>query len=102
MNTTDWGRWWRLVGERELRELLMREWDPIHVDDDPTPDDEYDTYLGRTARRLRDGASPNEIAAYLSSVREEQMGMPENADTDMRVATEVVSWYEDSTRRFAG
>jgi hypothetical protein len=102
MNLEDWRRWWRFCGERELRELLLREWDPIHVDDSPTPEDEYDSYLGQIVRRLRDGEGTDAVAAYLSSVREERMGMPENADEDERVATEIVAWYEDSTRRSTG
>jgi len=60
--------WWKRRGARELRRILMEEWDPIGVRRIPEAADEYDTYLGPLASRLREGAPAETIADYLSDV----------------------------------
>jgi hypothetical protein len=52
----DWHRWWKTSGARELRMLLMTYWDPIGVKGIPEASDEYDSYLGPLAKKLREGA----------------------------------------------
>jgi hypothetical protein len=49
--------WWKRVGGRELRELLMRSWDPIGVSGWPDAADEYDSYMGDVATMLREERS---------------------------------------------
>jgi len=44
--------WWKRKGQRELRALLMEEWDPIGVSGVAEAADEYDSYLLQLARRL--------------------------------------------------
>ena len=61
--------------------------------------DEYDTYMLPLARKLREGASADEVAAFLDAA-EVQIGygeIPRNAAT----AGEILRWYADSTRNFA-
>ena len=62
----------------------MEEWDPIGVRDIPEASDEYDSYLGPIASRLRKGATADELAAYLTEVEEVQMGLGESAAAQMR------------------
>jgi hypothetical protein len=69
MDLSAWRSWWRRTGEGELRALLLGTWDPIGISDEPLAASEYDTYLAPLARRLREGASADEIADYLTSVR---------------------------------
>jgi hypothetical protein len=49
--------WWKRRGARELRRILMEEWDPISVRGIPEAADKYDGYLGPLASRLREGVS---------------------------------------------
>ena len=35
MELSVWVEWWKRVGERELRALVMSDWDPIGVSDFP-------------------------------------------------------------------
>ena len=62
---SDWRRWWKETGGDELRALLIATWDPLFVKDDPlAPVDEYDSYALPLARKLREGASADEVAAF--------------------------------------
>jgi hypothetical protein len=46
----------------KVREVLMREWDPIGVRDAPEAQDEYDSYVGKAYVMLMDeGATVNMI-----------------------------------------
>ena len=68
MELADWHMWWKRSGARELRQLLIEEWDPIHVRGVPEAADEYDTYLGQIASLLREGATVEDVAAFLNDV----------------------------------
>jgi len=59
-----------------VRELLMREWDPIGVKDVPEAQDEYDTYADKVyVMVMHEGASAEQIADYLYEIRAEYMGL---------------------------
>jgi hypothetical protein len=53
----------------------LREWHPIGGGDVPEGQDEYDSYLGPIAERLRSGQTPEELAGYLNDLTEEWMGL---------------------------
>jgi hypothetical protein len=71
----------------------MTEWDPIGVRGVPAARDEYDSYLGLVADRMRTGAPAERIADLLAKIRTETMGMPPAADADMRTARTLLAWY---------
>jgi hypothetical protein len=82
----------------------MEEWDPIGVRDVPEAQDEYDSYLGPIAGRLRSGDSPEELAAYLDSVTEERMGLgvpgkpnPLAREANLATARKLIDWYAQET-----
>jgi len=68
------GRRWR----RRIREVLNSEWNPIGVEG--LPEDEYDTYVGKVAAMLRDGASDDELFEYLNWAETVHIGLPGDAD----------------------
>ena len=47
---SQWHRWWKQQGNRELRDLLMLWWDPLGVYSIPEGIDEYDHHVGRVGR----------------------------------------------------
>ena len=97
MDAQAYERWWRERGDRELRELLLREWDPIGIADlAEAPLDEYEHYAGQIARRLRAGASDEEIAAVLESFRGD-MGLEPSDELPLGVAHTIRDWYRQST-----
>ena len=69
-----------------IREVLLRDWDPIHVQDIPEAQDEYDGYVGGVYRLLADGASEFMIATHLASVEREAMGFSTSAEALLPVA----------------
>lgn len=102
MELADWHLWWKRTGARELRRILMEEWDPIGVADIPEAADEYDSYLGQIARRLREGASADEVAAFLHEVETVTMGLGSSAEARSRneaLAVRLREWHAASVTR---
>ena len=69
-----------------IREVLLRDWDPIHVQTVPEAQDEYDGYVGAIYRLLANGATAEAIADHLASVERESMGFVTTAATRLPVA----------------
>lgn len=62
-----------------IREILLRDWDPIGVYGIPEAADEYDTYANKAYAMLMDeGATASEIARYLYIVATEHMGLADH------------------------
>ena len=97
MDAQAYERWWRERGDRELRELLLREWDPIGIADlADAPLDEYEHYAGQIARRLRAGATDEQIAAVLEGFRGD-MGLEPSDELPLGVARIIREWYRSAT-----
>ena len=97
MDAQEYERWWRERGDRELRELLLREWDPIgiaKIADEQL--DEYEHYAGQLVRRLRAGASEDELAGTLEGFRAD-MGLDPSPEPPREVARKLRAWYAAST-----
>lgn len=59
-----------------IRQVLIRDWDPIGVMDDPEwPRDEYDSYIGGIYRYFARGESTEFIARHLCFIEEKMMGL---------------------------
>ena len=59
-----------------LRELFMREWDPIGVADVPQAADEYDAYIAKAYVMLMDEAADQQaITEYLFGIASNYMGL---------------------------
>jgi hypothetical protein len=102
MDAQAYERWWRERGDRELRELLLREWDPIGIAElADAPLDEYEHYAGQLARRLRAGAGDEEIAAVLEGFRSD-MGLEPSDELPLGVARSIRDWYRSSTGQRSG
>ena len=77
-----------------VREVLMQEWDPIGVRDEPDAQDEYDRYAARAYVMLMDErATGPAIAAYLFEIATDHMGLtarPELAERSAHTAEILV------------
>ena len=60
---------------REIGRILLQEWDPIGVADEPMAADEYEGYVYGVVRLLLDGAPAPAIAAHLAEIECKRMGM---------------------------
>jgi hypothetical protein len=98
MDAAEHERWWTERGSRELGELLFREWDPIGVSRlaDEHQIDEYEHYAGQLVRRLRAGATEEELAAVLEGFRAD-MGLEPGDEPPLGVARTIRDWYRAAT-----
>lgn len=81
----------------ELRDK-WNDYDPIGIMDIPNcPRDEYQAYVGRTMRLLEQGASLDEIVAYLEEVSA-YMGLTFDRRRARQHGAEFVRWYDEKWR----
>ena len=57
-----------------IEDILMREWDPIGVREEPEAAGEYDHFVGGVYRLLTRRPTPEEVAQHLLEIEVEQMG----------------------------
>ena len=77
---------------RRVDEVLHYIWDPIGVSHATTARDEYHSYLPHVFSLLKTNAAAEHIAAYLSDVSSQQMGLPGNRTKDLRLAELLLDW----------
>jgi hypothetical protein len=77
----------------------MTHWDPIGVKGIPEASDEYDSYLGPPAKKLREGAYARGVSEYLSEIQTERMEIPATPDQLADVGERVANWYSVEMRR---
>lgn len=76
-----------------VREILMRDWDPIGASREPNAQDEYDRYAMHLCSRLLDEASTEaEVAVYLAQIETESMELrPPNREAIERTVDALMS-----------
>jgi hypothetical protein len=97
----DWHMWWKQSGAAQLRRILMDEWDPIGVRGVPEASDEYDSYLGQIGGRLREGQGADAIAAFLTDLEENRMGLGVSEaarNPNIALAERLVGWHAEETQ----
>jgi hypothetical protein len=72
--------------QRAIAQVLLRNWDPIGIKDEPRAQDEYDAYVGGVYRLIASGASARQIAEHLAKLEADQLGF---ADTDPKMLIQV-------------
>jgi len=61
--------------QENIRDVLLREWDPIGIIDVPEAEDEYDGYVGGVYRLLASGASQDQLVEHLRQIETTRMGL---------------------------
>lgn len=79
---------------RAVDEVLHYLWDPIGVSGVPQARDEYHGYLPRVFGMLREGSSESQIAAHLTLITSERMGLSPRMEHDRQVARILLDWKE--------
>jgi hypothetical protein len=75
-------------------EVLHYIWDPIGVAGVPQARDEYQGYVSRVFGMLYEGCGPSAIAAYLSEVSVDAMGLRGAPEHDLKVAEILIGWRD--------
>jgi hypothetical protein len=77
---------------KAVREVLTRDWDPLGVGDNPSLQDEYDSYVGPVCRFLLSGGEHKAISDYLRQVQQIDLGLLLiDAERDRKIAGLLIS-----------
>lgn len=77
-----------------VRRVLLEEWDPIGINDVPEAQDEYDSYVSKICRMLREGCSTADIYSHLRWIESEHMGLDGNEIHARKIAERLASLRE--------
>ncbi len=82
------------AGKVLIRGIFVDVWDPLGIIDEPTAQDEYDSYLGGMYKLLGRSASSEEIIAYLREIETDHMGIKPNEQVlaEVAVRLKAVRW----------
>lgn len=82
-------------------ETLNYVWDPIGVAGIPQARDEYQSYVPQVFGLLQNGATEENISAYLGDVVTDRMGLSANSQHDSEVASVLINWKAAINEKFA-
>jgi hypothetical protein len=74
---------------QRLRAILLSEWDPLCVGENPNLADEYDRYMPALLALLQSDAGRAGIAEALERIEKEQIGMQSPSSGIERAATSI-------------
>ncbi len=66
---------------KAIHDVLIKEWDPIGVGDEPNAQDEYDDYIPVIYRLLSERRIDAEVARHLDLIETESIGLSYNENT---------------------
>ena len=61
--------------QESIRDILLRDWDPIGINDVPEAQDEYDSYVGGVYRLLASHCSSQQMVDHLAKIESQTMGL---------------------------
>ena len=76
---------------RAIREILLRDWDPIGIGDVAEAQDEYDSYIPGIYGRLIHRISEQELLDHLWQIETEHMELFGNRGKTQQVAQKLLS-----------
>jgi hypothetical protein len=82
----------------QVREVLLEEWDPIHVIANDGFLDEYDPYIPTLLTKLESGADAENIAQHLDFILTEIMGLWPRPEKAMAAAIALVELAQKNYR----
>jgi hypothetical protein len=72
-----------------IRDILLKEWDPIGVKDVPEAQDEYDSYIPGVCKLLINRESSENIFQYLWKIETDNMGLTGNRNHTKSIAKKL-------------
>ena len=71
---------------RSVQRILLHDWDPIGIKDEPAAQDEYDSYVGIVAELVRRDSSVDDLFRYLRHLETETIGLPGDVERTRQAA----------------
>jgi len=75
--------------EKKIREILLKDWDPIGIQHISGTDDEYDSYISPIYQLISSRKSESEIFNYLWWIETEYMGLTGNSAHTKIIAKKI-------------
>jgi hypothetical protein len=86
----------REATERAIERVLLDQWDPLGVREQPGPRAEYAPYVHDVYSLLARGASDVQIARHLHRIESEELHLPELASRDLTAIVRALRKVESS------
>ena len=83
--------------KQKIHDLLINEWDPIGVGDEPEAQDEYDCYIPGIIKKLQSSADSFKLTEYLQNIETVNMGLAPTPKRNKSVALLLVEIYDAQT-----
>jgi hypothetical protein len=74
------------VAFKTIHDILIQEWDPIGVCDEPKAQDEYDSYIPPIYRLLTEVVSVETLARYLERIETDWLGLSPRPIRNLEIA----------------
>ena len=84
------------IDYKALKKLVIDEWDPIGIGNDPYAQDEYDSYIYMLLGLVFRKASEEQIFDYLWDLETQHMGLNGDEATTRRFAKRLVAFSPQS------
>ena len=79
-----------------IREMLIREWDPIGIGTNEQCVDEYDSYVSTVCQMLRQGVDEYRLTRLLTRFQSDSMGLTAvDNDLNQRVAKKLIGLLKE-------
>ena len=82
-----------------VKAILLVDWDPIGVRDEPAARDEYDTYAVEILDLLAAGVSQSALVGYLVDIEANRMGLIPDSSRAEVVAAHLTALGGDSSQQ---
>jgi hypothetical protein len=78
--------------QESIHDILLRDWDPIGINDVSEAQDEYDSYIGGVYRLVASHYSIDQLVDYLATIESQTMGLDvPNRERLTRVANQLLA-----------
>jgi hypothetical protein len=85
--------------QSSVNDILINEWDPIGIKNNPNAKAEYDQYGLKIVGMLYNGSTAAQIAEYLNTVTREEFELVENDELSRAVTKKIISLKIDRPYR---
>jgi hypothetical protein len=76
----------------KIRDVLLREWDPLQIGGNSNLTDEYDAYISSLVGKLRHNPNVIELKSCLEQI-EKEMGVETSEETRRKTAEELIAAF---------
>lgn len=83
----------------EVKNILMNDWDPIGIKNNPNAKAEYDQYALRIVGMLYNGTTQDKLADYLENIATEDLGLLSNKTLSMDISKKLLALKLEKIQR---